>query len=87
MGCNPYNNKATDACIAFQPGTATGVTVDFQEYPLNVIRSNGAYNIPTREGVAVMYPSVVVCGNPLPASSASCGKLTRAVPHNNFGQN
>ena len=86
MGCDPYNTKATDACIAYQSGTADGVTVDFQEYPLNVIRSNGAYNIPTREGVAVMYPSVVVCGNPLPASSASCGKLTRAVPHNNFGQ-
>ena len=83
MGCDPWNNNSLDSCIAYQPGTGDGVSVEFTEHPLNAIRSNGAYNIPDREGIAVMYPSIILTGNPVVNNSSSnCGKVTRAVPTN-----
>ena len=86
MGCNPWDNKLTTSCIAYQPGDGSGVTIDFTEYPQSPVRTDGSYNIPSREGSAVMYPSIVLCGSPIVNNSpGNCGKLNRTVPHNNFG--
>ena len=60
MGCNPWKTNVANTCVAYQSGTGDGVTIEFNEYPLNVIRGNGAYNIPQREGSVVMYPSVKI---------------------------
>ena len=86
MGCNPWDNKLTTSCIAYQPGDGSGVTIEFTEYPQSPVRADCSYNIPDREGSAVMYPSIVLCGSPIVNNSpGNCGKLNRVVPHNNFG--
>ena len=88
MGCNPWNNKDVDSCVAYQPGDGSGVSIEFKESPLAPVRSGGAYNIPEREGIATMYESITLCGSPIINNSAgNCGKPTRAVPsgwNNNF---
>ncbi len=63
MGCIP-GQKGTNACYRFQPGNGEGVSVEFTEYPQNVIRTNGSYNIPGREGSVVMY-GLLICMIPL----------------------
>ena len=84
MGCipgNDYNN--TNCCYRYQPGTNDGVALEYTEYPINVIRSGGSYNIPGREGSVVMYPSIELCqstGSPTNNQAANCGKLTRVNP-------
>ena len=83
MGCNPWKTNVANTCVAYQSGTGDGVTIEFNEYPLNVIRGNGAYNIPQREGSVVMYPSVKIGpSNTLQpwASAGNCGKLYRVDP-------
>ena len=81
MGCNPWNNKDVDSCVAYQPGDGSGVSIEFKEYPLAPVRSGGSYNIPEREGIATMNPSITLCGSPIVNNSAgNCGKPTRAVP-------
>ena len=89
MGCNPWDNTLTTSCVANQPGDGSGVSVEFEEYPLATVRADGSYNIPGREGVAVMYPSIYRCASPVPTidslnSASNCGKMTRVVPHNGF---
>ena len=88
MGCIP-GQKGTNACYRFQPGTGDGVSVEFTEYPQNVIRTNGSYNIPGREGSVVMYSSTRICGTggqPTVSNSANCGKVWRADPDPPGGQ-
>ena len=85
MGCKP-GNRGTTSCYYFQPGTGAGVSIEFTEYPLNVIRTNGSYNIPGREGSVVMYPSTQICnssGSPQIQNASNCGKLWRADPEDN----
>ena len=85
MGCIP-GQASTSSCYYYQSGTGNGVTITFSEYPLNVIRTNGSYNIPGREGSVVMYPSVQVCnssGTPTVSNAANCGKEWRADPVDN----
>ena len=88
MGCIP-GQKGNNACYRFQPGTGDGVSVEFTEYPQNVIRTDGSYNIPGREGSVVMYSSTRICGTggqPTVSNSANCGKVWRADPDPPGGQ-
>lgn len=82
MGCIPGQSN-TNSCYYYQPGDGSGVQITFTEYPLNVIRTNGSYNIPGREGSVVMYPSTQICnssGSPQIQNAANCGKLWRPDP-------
>ena len=75
MGCSPENDCSSTSCERFEPGTGEGVAlVEFREYPENIIRA-GAYNVPGREGKAIMYDSLGLTSS----SAANCGKYTKSA--------
>lgn len=95
MGCKTQGGYKFDVCSGFGINTqhcyyytapaGTGVSLTYEEYPENAIRS-GNYNIPGRESNAVMYPSIqfesntepTQAGNADNAGAANCGKITKA---------
>ena len=94
MGCKTQGEPCTGGflggvstsnCAKYRPGE--GVTFEFREYPPAQIRT-GNYNIPDRDGNAVMYNSIEVTpptgrvpGTQLEASSgANCGKVSLTSP-------
>ena len=75
MGCSPENDCSSTSCERFEPGTGEGVAlVEFREYPENIIRA-GAYNVPGRDGKAIMYDSLGLSSS----SVANCGKYTKSA--------
>ena len=99
MGCKTQGEPCTGGfaggvstsnCAKYRPGE--GVTFEFREYPPAQIRT-GNYNIPDRDGNAVMYNSIEVtpptgrvAGTQLEASSgANCGKVSLTSPCNAAG--
>ena len=82
MGCKTTtgicNNFVlnTNHCFTNRPGE--GVSLEFKETPAALIRT-GNYNIPDRDGNAVMYSSIALT-DPVGASAANCGKVSVASP-------
>jgi hypothetical protein len=95
MGCKTQGGYKFGVCAGFGPNlqhcyyytapAGSGVTLTYEEYPENAIRS-GNYNIPGREANAVMYPSIAFEANATPTAAgnadgpgaANCGKITKA---------
>ena len=87
MGCKNQGDvcDTTDHCQQYVPLPADQkVTVEFTEYPVPDLRSSNInFNMPRRDGIAVMYPSLAVTTNTrtggTPSSAAICGKASRTV--------
>ena len=67
MGCKNQGDvcDTTDHCQQYVPLPADQkVTVEFTEYPVPDLRSSNInFNMPRRDGIAVMYPSLPVTTN------------------------